>query len=158
MSATISRQSMRAFLAELEHKGELVAIAQPVELDFEIAACLAWTGDVVQLKADNPDLGYALPDTGHMIWSDNFVIPNQAQHKKNAEVLINYYYDPKVMAQVADYVNYIPPVKGTKEALTADDPEVAALLELGEKRAHRLSGHLFAHHFAPSDASSALTA
>jgi spermidine/putrescine transport system substrate-binding protein len=29
------------------------------------------------------------------------------------------------MAQVADYVNYIPPVKGTKEALTADDPEIA---------------------------------
>ena len=64
----------------------------------EIAACLAWTGDVVQLQADNPKLGYALPADGHMIWSDNFVIPNKAQHKKNAEQLINYYYDPKVMA------------------------------------------------------------
>jgi spermidine/putrescine transport system substrate-binding protein len=91
----------------------------------EIAACLAWTGDVVQLKADNPSLGYTLPDTGHMLWSDNFVIPNQAQHKKNAERLIDYYYDPTVMAQVADYVNYIPPVKGTKEELVAADPEVA---------------------------------
>jgi len=91
----------------------------------EIAACLAWTGDVVQLQADNPKLGYALPSTGHMIWSDNFVIPNQAQHKKNAETLINYYYDPKVMALVADWVNYIPPVKGTKDALVADDPDVA---------------------------------
>jgi spermidine/putrescine transport system substrate-binding protein len=91
----------------------------------EIAACLAWTGDVVQLKADNPNLGYTLPATGHMIWSDNFVIPNQAQHKKNAEQLINYYYDPAVMAKVADYVNYIPPVKGTKEALVGDDPAVA---------------------------------
>jgi spermidine/putrescine transport system substrate-binding protein len=91
----------------------------------EIAACLAWTGDVVQLKADNPKLGYTLPATGHMIWSDNFVIPNQAQHKKNAERLINYYYDPEVMAKVADYVNYIPPVKGAKEKLVASDPEVA---------------------------------
>jgi spermidine/putrescine transport system substrate-binding protein len=91
----------------------------------EIAACLAWTGDVVQLKADNPKLGYTLPATGHMIWSDNFVIPNQAQHKKNAERLINYYYDPEVMAKVADYVNYIPPVKGAKEKLVATDPEVA---------------------------------
>ena len=91
----------------------------------EIAACLAWTGDVVQLKADNPSLGYTLPSTGHMLWSDNFLIPNQAQHKKNAERLINNYYDPAVMAQVADYVNYIPPVKGAKEALLADDPEVA---------------------------------
>ncbi len=109
----------------------------------EIAACLAWTGDVVQLQADNPKLGYALPATGHMIWSDNFVIPNQAQHKKNAELLINYYYDPKVMAQVADWVNYIPPVKGTKDALTAADPDVAdnpLIFPDDEVRAH---AHVF---------------
>jgi spermidine/putrescine transport system substrate-binding protein len=91
----------------------------------DIAACMAWTGDVVQLKADNPDLGYVLPPTGHMIWSDNFVIPNKAKHKKNAEVLINYYYDPAVMATVEDYVNYIPPVVGSKDVLLKDDPEVA---------------------------------
>ncbi len=91
----------------------------------DIAACMAWTGDVVQLKADNPDLGYVLPASGHMQWSDNFLIPNAAQHKKNAEILINYYYDPAVMALVEDYVNYIPPVKGTKEALLASDPSTA---------------------------------
>jgi spermidine/putrescine transport system substrate-binding protein len=91
----------------------------------DIAACFAWTGDVVQLQADNSALGYALPATGHMIWSDNFVIPNKAQHKKNAETLINYYYDPTVMAQVEDYVNYIAPVKGAKDALLKMDPDVA---------------------------------
>jgi spermidine/putrescine transport system substrate-binding protein len=91
----------------------------------DTAACLAWTGDVVQLQADNPALGYVLPTTGHMLWSDNFVIPNQAKHKKNAEKLIDYYYDPKVMATVEDYVNYIAPVKGAKEALAATDPTVA---------------------------------
>jgi spermidine/putrescine transport system substrate-binding protein len=91
----------------------------------DTAACLAWTGDVVQLQADNPSLGYVLPTTGHMLWSDNFVIPNQAKHKKNAEKLIDYYYDPKVMATVEDYVNYIAPVKGAKEALAATDPTVA---------------------------------
>ena len=91
----------------------------------DIAACMAWTGDVVQLKADNPALGYVLPPTGHMIWSDNFVIPNQAQHKKNAETLINYYYDPAVMAEVEDYVNYISPVVGSKAVLLKQDSEVA---------------------------------
>jgi spermidine/putrescine transport system substrate-binding protein len=91
----------------------------------DIAACMAWTGDVVQLKADNPSLGYVLPPTGHMIWSDNFVIPNKAKHKKNAEILINYYYDPAVMAEVEDYVNYIPPVVGSKAVLVKQDPEVA---------------------------------
>ena len=29
------------------------------------------------------------------------------------------------MAQVEAWVNYIPPVKGTKEVLAADDPETA---------------------------------
>jgi len=91
----------------------------------DIAACIAWTGDVVQLKADNPHLGYVLPSTGHMVWSDNFVIPNKARHKKNAERLINYYYDTDVMATVEDYVNYIPPVKGVKQVLVASDPETA---------------------------------
>jgi spermidine/putrescine transport system substrate-binding protein len=91
----------------------------------DTAACMAWTGDVVQLRPDNPKLGYVLPSTGHMIWSDNFVIPNKAQHKKNAEVLINYYYDPAVMAEVEDILNYIPPVVGSKEALLKKDPTIA---------------------------------
>ena len=91
----------------------------------DTAACIAWTGDVVQLQADNPNLGYVLPETGCTLWSDNFVIPALAKHKKNAELLINYYFDPKVMAQVVDYVNYISPVKGTKEILAQLDPEIA---------------------------------
>lgn len=91
----------------------------------DTAACLAWTGDVVQLRADNPSLGYSLGQQGIPMFSDNFVIPNLAQHKKNAEKLINYYYEPKVMAEVADYVNYIPPVAGVKPILVKKDPEVA---------------------------------
>jgi spermidine/putrescine transport system substrate-binding protein len=92
----------------------------------DTAACVAWTGDVVQLKADNPNLGYALPAKGFMAWSDNFVIPNLAKHKKNAETVINYYYDPAVMAKVVDYVNYVSPVKGSKAVLLKSDPAVAA--------------------------------
>jgi spermidine/putrescine transport system substrate-binding protein len=91
----------------------------------DTAACIAWTGDVVQLRADNPSLGYTLGEKGIPMFSDNWVIPNLAQHKKNAEKLINYYFDPKVMALVADYVNYIPPVVGTKEILVKKDPGVA---------------------------------
>lgn len=91
----------------------------------DIAACFAWAGDVVQLKADNPDLQYVLPKAGHMMFSDNFVIPNKARHKKNAEKLINYYYDPGVMAQVVEYINYISPVSGSKQILLDKDPGLA---------------------------------
>jgi spermidine/putrescine transport system substrate-binding protein len=91
----------------------------------DIAACLAYTGDIVQLQADYPDLGYTLPKAGHLLWSDNFVIPNGARHKHNAEQLINFYYQPKVMAQVEDYVAYISPVVGSQAALLASDPATA---------------------------------
>ena len=90
----------------------------------DTAACVAWTGDVVQLQADNPALGYTLPQKGFTLWSDNFVIPNLAEHKKNAERLINYYFDPKVMADVVAYVNYVAVVKGAKEIVVAADPSV----------------------------------
>jgi spermidine/putrescine transport system substrate-binding protein len=109
----------------------------------DIAACMAWTGDVVQLKADNPDLGYVLPPTGHMIWSDNFVIPNKAKHKKNAEILINYYYDPAVMAEVEDYVNYIPPVVGSKDVLVKQDPDVANNQLIFPSAATMAKAHVF---------------
>jgi spermidine/putrescine transport system substrate-binding protein len=42
-----------------------------------------------------------------------------------ASVYMNYVYDPKVQALIEDYVNYICPVKGAKEALLKIDPAVA---------------------------------
>jgi len=91
----------------------------------DTAACLAWSGDIVQLKLDNPRLGFALPQQGFLIWSDNFVIPNLARHKKNAEALVNYYYSPAVMAEVVDYVNYVAPVKGVRPLMEKLDLTVA---------------------------------
>jgi spermidine/putrescine transport system substrate-binding protein len=90
-----------------------------------IAACLAYSGDMVQLQAQNPDLGFTLPSAGHLVWSDNFVIPRYARHRTNAEKLIDFYYDPAVMAKVEDWVNYISPVVGSREALLKSDPSVA---------------------------------
>ena len=50
------------------------------------------------------------------------LIPALAAHKKNAELIMNYYYDPKVAAEVAAYVQYISPVAGAQEAMAAIDP------------------------------------
>lgn len=91
----------------------------------DTAACVAWTGDIVSLQASNPSVVYVLPQKGFTLWSDNFVIPNLAKHKKNAERVINYYYDPKVMAKVVEFIYYIADVKGTKEFVTVDDPAAA---------------------------------
>ena len=53
------------------------------------------------------------------------LIPSVATHKKNAEAVMNYYYDPKVAAEVAAYVQYVSPVAGAKEAMAAIDPALA---------------------------------
>jgi spermidine/putrescine transport system substrate-binding protein len=90
----------------------------------QIAACLAWSGDVIQLQADDPSIKLVTPASGQMIWSDNLMIPNKAQHKKNAELLINNYYDPAVAAEVAAWVNYICPIQGAKEEAAKIDPEL----------------------------------
>jgi spermidine/putrescine transport system substrate-binding protein len=85
---------------------------------------LAWSGDVIQLQADDPSIKLVTPESGQMLWSDNLMIPNKAQHKKNAEILINNYYDPAVAAQVAAWVNYICPIQGAKEEAAKIDPEL----------------------------------
>jgi spermidine/putrescine transport system substrate-binding protein len=84
-------------------------------------ACIAWSGDVVQLQADNDKIKFVQPEAGMMIWADNMLIPNLAQHKKNAELLMDFYYDPAIAAQLTAYVQYICPVKGAKEAMAKID-------------------------------------
>ncbi len=90
----------------------------------DIYACLAWSGDMVQLQADHPGLKWVLPDTGGMIWTDNMLIP-KGGNVFGASTLMNWYYRPDIAAQVEDYVNYICPVVGADKVLEKTDPAVA---------------------------------
>ncbi|MGW5785190.1 polyamine ABC transporter substrate-binding protein [Streptomyces sp. NPDC003757] len=91
----------------------------------DFAACLAWAGDVVQLKADNPDIDFVIPDSGYVTSSDNMLIPNKARHKTNAERLIDYYYEPGPAAELAAYINFVCPVDGVKDDLAKIDEDAA---------------------------------
>ena len=90
-------------------------------------AVIGWSGDIFQINAENGDKwGFALPEAGGTLWSDNMLVPVGSPHKTNAEKLMNYYYDPQVAATVAAYVNYICPVQGAKAQMEKIDPELAA--------------------------------
>jgi spermidine/putrescine transport system substrate-binding protein len=89
-----------------------------------IVACQAWSGDVLALQADNPNVKFVVPEEGLALWSDNMLVPNKATHKGNAEALMNYYYDPEVAATLAAWVNYICPVEGARKAMEKIDPEL----------------------------------
>ena len=89
-----------------------------------LVACEAWSGDVIAMQFDNPDIKWVAPEEGLAIWADNMMVPNKADHKANAEALMNYYYEPEVAATLAAWVNYICPVQGAKEAMEKIDPEL----------------------------------
>jgi spermidine/putrescine transport system substrate-binding protein len=87
--------------------------------------CQAYSGDLIQLQADNPDIDYVIPEQGATIWTDNMEIPVTSKNQYAAETMMNFVYDPEVAAQIAAYVNYVTPVVGAKEILAKTDPETA---------------------------------
>lgn len=89
----------------------------------DVIAVIGWSGDLFAL---GEDFGFEIPESGGMLWTDNMLIPALAAHKKNAELVMNYYYDPKVAAEVAAYVNYICPVQGAQAEMEKIDPALAA--------------------------------
>ena len=89
-------------------------------------AVVGWSGDITQINFESGDKWeFAIPDAGGTLWTDNMMVPVGSPHKTNAEILMDYYYEPEVAAQVAAWVNYICPVKGAQEAMVAIDPELA---------------------------------
>jgi spermidine/putrescine transport system substrate-binding protein len=90
-----------------------------------IAIALAYSGDLVQLQSDNPDLRFTYFEEGNVAFNDNLMMPKAVEHPYAAETMFNYLYDPVVAAKLAAYVNYISPVKGAKEELEKTDPDIA---------------------------------
>jgi spermidine/putrescine transport system substrate-binding protein len=91
--------------------------AQPLAKG-DLAAAVAWSGDIYHCSRQ-PEAQWELPTKGGMIWTDNMIIPTGGS-AATASTYMNFVYDPKIAAQIAAYVAYVPPVKGTQEALGED--------------------------------------
>jgi spermidine/putrescine transport system substrate-binding protein len=88
-------------------------------------AVIGWSGDAVQLQADDPNIEWRMPAEGCILWSDNMVIPKGAPNPTAAEAFIDYVYQPQIAAQIAAEVNYVSPVRGVRDVLAESDPETA---------------------------------
>jgi len=90
-------------------------------------AAIGWSGDItlLNLEAGYEKWKFVFPESGATIWNDTFVVPVGSPRKTNAEIVMNYYYEPEVAAEVAAWVNYVTPVEGAYEAAIAIDPELA---------------------------------
>jgi len=90
-----------------------------------VVAAIGWSGDAIQAQLDNENIQYVQPAEGCSLWSDNMMIPVGAPDTAAAYEFMNYVYQPKNMAQIVEWVNYISPVRGVREILTKKDPALA---------------------------------
>src|SRR4051794_6356 len=86
---------------------------------------LAYSGDLIQLQSDNPNLRFSYPEEGAMLFTDNMMMPAKVEHPYAAETMMNYVYEPEVAALICAYVNYISPVEGVQDILAKTDPKLA---------------------------------
>jgi spermidine/putrescine transport system substrate-binding protein len=95
----------------------------------DVTIAMAWSGDVINIlqveQTGDQDFQWALPTEGGMLWTDNMVIPKGAANKGQAELWINFYYEPVNAATVEAWVYYVCPVKGAREAMVQLDAEIA---------------------------------
>lgn len=83
----------------------------------DLALCLAYSGDVFQLRSDNPDLRFVVPEEGGMLWVDEMVVPAGAEHAGDAHRWMDFVYDPGIAASITAYVQYISPVPAAKKEI-----------------------------------------
>jgi spermidine/putrescine transport system substrate-binding protein len=83
----------------------------------EVAACLAWSGDIIQLQQDRPDIRFVIPEEGAIRWFDSMVVPARSAGAAAAADWMNFAYDPVNAARITEAVQYISPVLGVREEL-----------------------------------------
>jgi spermidine/putrescine transport system substrate-binding protein len=108
----------------------------------DIVACEAWSGDVINLLGGGK-YKWVPPEEGFSLWTDNMLVPNKAEHKSNAEELMNFYYDPVNAAKLAAWNYYFCPVSGAQQEIGQFDKSAvnSEFIFLDDKTLE--SGYLF---------------
>jgi len=91
-----------------------------------IVVAQAYSGDIVQLQADNPDLDFIIPESGGDWFIDTQVIPYTTQNQHAAEAWIDYVYDRPNYAKLVAFTQYVPVLSDMTEELDKIDKKLAA--------------------------------
>lgn len=93
------------------------------------AVCVSWSGDVLQLSKDNPDVRFIIPEEGGTSWYDSMVWVKGSENGDAVAEWMNYVYDPVNAARITAEVQYMSPVEGVRDELVKLGGDVAALAE-----------------------------
>ena len=80
-----------------------------------------YSGDYPLMLEENEDLAFNTPEEGFNIFVDALCIPKGCQHKKEAEIFINFLCEPDISGPNLEYLDYATPFSAAKEYT---DPEL----------------------------------
>jgi spermidine/putrescine transport system substrate-binding protein len=80
----------------------------------------AWNGDIFQVRKENPDVRFFIPEEGTIISCDDLVIPKGARQPGLAYAFINFLQDPGVAAENTNFIYYLCPNKDAYPLLHPD--------------------------------------
>lgn len=95
----------------------------------QVCIAMSWSGDysVASNRAAEAgidiSLDYIIPKEGAVIWFDNMYIPEDAPHRENAYLFLNYMLRPEVIAASSNYIGY---ANANKSATPLVDPSLTA--------------------------------
>ena len=82
-----------------------------------------YSGDAGTLVENNDNIKFIVPEEGTNYFVDAMCIPATAEHKKEAELYINFMCDPEISGANMDFVGYATPETAAKDYL---DPDAVA--------------------------------
>jgi len=96
----------------------------------------AWSGDIFQVRRENPDIRFFVPEEGTVISCDDLVIPADAREIALAHAFIDFLHDPAVAAENTRFIYYLCPNKDSYALLPAeirDNPGIFLAPEIRAK-------------------------
>jgi spermidine/putrescine transport system substrate-binding protein len=95
-----------------------------------------YSGDILQVQQENPDVRFAVPREGTAISVDDLIIPKGAREVGLAHSFINFLHDPEAAAENITFLKYLCPNKDAYALLSEDlrkNPAIFLDLEVKAK-------------------------
>ena len=103
----------------IKFKDNVRAIAEDNGQDLlasgECDIVVEWSGDIAQLKTEDPDVDYVIPSEGSYVWEDCLCVPVGAPHPENAHAFINFLLDAEIGRDLAEYIEYATPNEAARK-------------------------------------------
>jgi spermidine/putrescine transport system substrate-binding protein len=101
----------------------------------EFVVVHGYNGDLMQARAENPDIAFLAPREGLSLSCDDLVIPKDAKQVELAHRFIDFLHDPEVAAENSVAIQYLCPNSASYDRLPADFVNDPALRLAPEVRA-----------------------